>query len=147
MINLTPQTTTGSTTTAAAPWKSYEQYFAGNPTALDYSGYLATAGKPMDTTSGVGGNWGNRGNPYRFRNEYNQYRSTLSPEYQYLSGAGITPEAVSSGAITGYMDPKTGKRVPVGQGLPLPETAVQGGTMGVGSSHSLSSDILNKMWR
>ena len=136
MITLTQQQQ--NPTAAAAPYKTYQQYFAGNPEALQRSIYHGS-GTGLGEESG-GGNWGSSGNPYRFRNEYNEYLNTLAPEYQMLAGANVRPEAIASGAVTGVWDPKTMKTIPVGFGAPQGQ-ALQG------SSHSLSPDILAKMWR
>ena len=81
---------------AAAPlWKGYNEFFAGNPEALKWGHYQTTElpGSPMDRFFGADKN------PWRFMQEFNQYKATLPKEYQTLIGAGINPEMVRSGAV------------------------------------------------
>ena len=47
---------------------TYNEYWGGNQEALDYSHYRGSG-----TDMGVGSNWGESGNPYQYRNEYNAY--------------------------------------------------------------------------
>ena len=123
-----------------APWKTYQEFHAGNPEALKFGHYLSGGGIK---DSNIGTQWGSK-NPWAGRNEYNQYLQTLPKEYQTLIGAGIAPEMVTSGkAKRVWMDNKL-------VDIPLPgETAAQtaGRIGGTGSSFSLNPSILNKMWR
>jgi hypothetical protein len=88
---------------AVAPelWKSYGEYFAGNPDAAKYSNYhssyLPGQTKPQK--------WGASGDPYRFAEEYNQYKTTLPKQYQDLINFGISPEQIKSGAVHSVLTP------------------------------------------
>jgi hypothetical protein len=98
-----------ATPAAAAPaaaippalWKSYGEYFAGNPDAAKYSNYhssyLPGQTKPQK--------WGASGDPYRFSEEYNQYKTTLPRQYQDLINYGISPEQIKSGAVHSVLTP------------------------------------------
>jgi hypothetical protein len=136
-------TTAAPTSTAAAmPWKSYGEYFKDQPLAADYSNYHSSY-LPGETQAQK---WGPGGDPYRFSEEYNQYKTTLPQQYQDLINYGISPEQVQSGAVTGIMG--SSGITPI----QMPATTPGGESPGVygvgsGSTNSLSSDVLSKMWR
>jgi hypothetical protein len=138
---------TTPTTTMTAPWKTYNQYFANNPEALNWGHYQTSdiAGTPE--AEHFNQIWGrqtqnnpqNIPNPWQFGQEYNRYKSTLPSEYQNLINYGISPESVASGAITGIAG---------SSGVtPIPKPG--GGTYGTGSgsSYSMNPEVLKKMWR
>ena len=147
----TPGATSFSTTPTTAattiPWKSYNQYFAGNPEAQKWGHYQTNLVAGTPEAENFNSVWNrqtqnnpqNIPNPWQFGQEYNKYTSTLPQEYQTLIGSGISPESVASGGITGVLQGNEIKSIP----------RPGGGTYGTGSgsTNSLSPDILSKMWR
>lgn len=153
---LTPQVPGGTslanpTTTAPTtnmPWKSYDQYFKDKGQGDLASQYGAYHSSYMPGPAGTDqGRWGPSGNPYRFAEEYNQYKSTLPQQYQELIGYGINPEDVASGKVNSIVRPTGLEKInmPTAPGA-TPGSAGTYGT-GLGSTFSLSPDILSKMWR
>jgi hypothetical protein len=142
-----------SGTGSSLPWKSYSQYFAGNPDAQKWSHYQSKAlpGSP-EAQAEEAMDWGSTGNPYRFSQEYNQYKSTLPQTYRDLINYGISPEMVASGQIKGILGSSGVTPIPM-PGTPGAtggsNTAGSGQNYGEGSgsSFSLSPDVLKKMWR
>lgn len=112
-------------------WQTYNQYYANNPEALSRAGYgRGTTG----TEHGINSDWSGTEsgqNPYRFRNEYNQYLSGLPEGEQALANSGVRGAAFvnTPGAL--------GDQARAAQGIPA-----EGG-----SSFSLSPEVLAKMWR
>jgi hypothetical protein len=122
--SLVPQTeTTATATTPKEPlWKSWEEFYAGNPQALTEGYYGGSAGLP----------------PTQFAKEYDVYRAGLPKEYQILSSAGINPADVESGKVKKVWDQGSGKMLDI----PLPGGGFAG--QGTGSTHTLDPDVLGK---
>ena len=133
-------TAAGAAPTTAAPWKSYDQFFAGDPKALSMGMYHtgAVAGSPeaqqLDSLK-----WGAGGNPYQYTEQYNQYTAGLPQQYQDLIHAGITPSMVQSGQVNSIV--QDGKINPI----QLPGGGVAG--QGSGSINSMDPNVLKKMWQ
>lgn len=143
---ISPVDQSTAATTTNMPWKSYDQYFRDKgqgDEAAQWSNYHSTylPGETADL------NWGPTGNPYRFAEEYNQYRSTLPQQYQDLINYGINPADVASGKVTGIMGSGGTEKIqlPVAPGAALGSAGTYG--TGSGSRFSLDEDVLRKMWR
>jgi hypothetical protein len=167
-----PQTTAGpgmtsvpttSTTPAANPWMSYDEFFAGDPEAQKYSIYHASPGYVEDPSRWPGGV-----DPYSYSNKYNEYREGLPLIYQDLINYGVSPESVASGQVHSIARSSTPgappEKIPTD---PAEAMAIYGSTRGAtvgapggptsasgpipytasGSSHGLAPEVVNRMWR